>query len=144
MAGELLPFKLVTPVGVLIDEQVREVTAVNPLGEFGVLPEHVDYITSLEPGILTVRMGDGRERFYLLYGGLAEVKDGQLTVLAQGAEAIEELAAQPEAATAIEAAAERLRHLSFYEPEYENALRALKLAQARQRAAEIAHQARGR
>src|SRR5579875_3537301 len=133
MAGELLPFKLVTPVGVLIDEQVREVTAVNPLGEFGVLPEHVDYITSLEPGILTVRMGDGRERFYLLYGGLAEVKDGQLTVLAQGAEAIEELAAQPEAATAIEAAAERLRHLSFYEPEYENALRALKLAQARQR-----------
>jgi F-type H+-transporting ATPase subunit epsilon len=144
MAGELLPFKLVTPVGILIDEQVREVTAVNPLGEFGVLPEHVDYITSLEPGILTLRMGDGRERFYLLYGGLAEVKDGQLTVLAQGAEAIEELAAQPEAATAIEAAAERLRHLSFYEPEYENALRALKLAQARQRAAEIAHQARSR
>jgi F-type H+-transporting ATPase subunit epsilon len=142
MAAELLPFKLVTPVGVLIDEHVREVTAVNPLGEFGVLPEHVDFITSLEPGILTVRGSDGGEHFYLIHGGLAEVKDGQMTVLALGAQPIEEVAAEPETAGAIEAAAERLSHVSFYEPEYDNAVRALRLAQARQRARGIARQAR--
>ena len=54
-------FKLVTPTGVLFDGQVEQVTAVNPLGEFGVLADHINYITSLVPGLLTIRTADGHD-----------------------------------------------------------------------------------
>ena len=69
-------FKLVTPTGVLFDGQVEQVNAVNPLGEFGVLADHTNYITSLVPGLLTVRTADGQTLEYLVTGGLVEVKDG--------------------------------------------------------------------
>ena len=53
-------FKLVTPTGVLFDGQAEQVNAVNPLGEFGVLADHTNYITSLVPGLLTIRTADGQ------------------------------------------------------------------------------------
>ena len=53
-------FKLVTPTGVLFDGQAEQVNAVNPLGEFGVLADHTNYITSLVPGLLTIRTAEGQ------------------------------------------------------------------------------------
>ena len=54
-------FKFVTPTGVLFDGQAEQVNAVNPLGEFGILADHTNYITSLVPGLLT-RSGLRRDR----------------------------------------------------------------------------------
>jgi len=75
-------FKFVTPTGVLFDGQAEQVNAVNPLGEFGVLADHTNYITSLEPGLLTIRTAEGQTLAYLVTGGLVEVKDGAMTALA--------------------------------------------------------------
>lgn len=144
MPDNQLPFKLVTPTGVVFDGPVRQVTAVNPLGEFGVLPEHVNFITALEPGILTIRRLDDSEEFYVVSRGLAEVKEGELTVLAQTAERLQDMVYDQTLVDAVAAAEERLRDMSFYEPEYENARLALKLARARLMAAETARdRARG-
>ena len=140
MAAAQLPFKLVTPTGVLFDQPVREVIAVNPLGEFGVLPEHVNYITALVPGILTVFLADSGQHFYLISGGLAEVRDGQLTVLARSAERVEDVVGD-DLTNALMQAEEKLRYLSFYEPEYQTAQRELQLVRARQQAVAIARSA---
>jgi F-type H+-transporting ATPase subunit epsilon len=140
MAAAQLPFKLVTPTGILFDQPVREVTAVNALGEFGVLPEHVDYITALVPGILTVALADGGQHFYLISGGLAEVREGQLTVLARSADRVEDVVGD-DLTDALMQAEEKLRYLSFYEPEYQNAQRELQLVRARQQAVAIARSA---
>jgi F-type H+-transporting ATPase subunit epsilon len=78
-------FKLVTPTGVLFDGPVEQVTAVGALGEFGVLPLHINYITSLVPGVLTIKVSEGRFEELWLAGGLAEVKDSVMTVLATDA-----------------------------------------------------------
>src|SRR5208282_2090650 len=91
MAEKLLPFKLITPTGVVFDAPVREVTAVNPLGEFGVLPEHINYVTALVPCVITVKLDDGQYRLFVVSGGLVEVKDGVMTVLATTAENAEDL-----------------------------------------------------
>lgn len=136
MAEAGLPFKLITPTGVMFDGVVQEVTAVNPLGEFGVLPQHINYLTSLVPCVVTVKLEDGSFRLFVVSGGLAEVKDGVMTVLAPTAEAAEALVDGEVLSKNALAAEERLQGVSFYEPGYQNAVHAVQLARARQNAAQ--------
>jgi F-type H+-transporting ATPase subunit epsilon len=135
MAG--LPFKLITPTGVLFDYNVAEVTAVNPMGEFGVLPDHINYLTSLEPCVVTVKLNDGSFRLFVVSGGLAEVKDGVLTILASSAEAAEAVLDGDLLSQQVIDAEQRLHTTSFYEPTYNNAVKALQLARAREHAVRL-------
>ena len=124
------PFKLVTPTGVVFDGNVEEVSAIGPLGEFGVLAEHINFITSLVPGILTIKLSQSSFEEFLLVGGLAEVKDGVMTVLALEAQSpatVDSAAAQSEIAPA----EERLSHISMFDPEYEEAEQAARVARVR-------------
>jgi F-type H+-transporting ATPase subunit epsilon len=126
--------KVVTPTGIVFEGDVEEVTAEDPIGQFGVLPEHINFITSLVPGILEIKLPGGDKLYYVVSGGLAEVKDGAMTVLADGAEdpgaiKIEEVEVQ------IREVEERLLELSMYADEYELSHHNLLLANARRRAA---------
>lgn len=73
--------RIVTPARLLLDEQVHEVTAPGTAGEFGVLPDHVTFLTSLESGTLTYRTDAGARRV-TVGGGFAEVLNNVMTVLA--------------------------------------------------------------
>jgi F-type H+-transporting ATPase subunit epsilon len=128
--ADTFQFKLVTPTGVLFDGAVEQVTAVGALGEFGVLPLHTNFITSLKPGILTLKIGAANYTEHLVAGGLAEVKDGVMTVLALEADApgtVDSAAA----ATAIAPAEDRLGQMSMFDPGYEDAVQALAVARVR-------------
>jgi len=127
-------FKLVTPTGVLFDGEAEQVNAVNPLGEFGVLADHVNYITSLAPGLLTIRTAAGETIQYLVTGGLVEVKDGAMTALAQSAEAPDQLA--PAAETELRAAEERLSQMSMFDANYDEEQQAVMVMRARRDVAE--------
>jgi len=128
--------KLIAPVGILFEGEVEEATAQSPLGEFGVLAQHIDFLTALVPGILTLSLPDLSFKHFIVEGGLAEVKDGKMTILAPGAaEAIG--LDRTAAARELEAAAERISRMSFYETEYQDAQRRLLLAQAKVAAAEL-------
>jgi F-type H+-transporting ATPase subunit epsilon len=127
--------RVITPTGVVFEGEAEQVTAVGPIGEFGVLPEHINFITSLAPGILEIRAAEGT-RSYVVSGGFAEVKDGAVTILADGAE-------QPGAIDAsrldaqLSEAERRLSESSFYSEEYEGAERDMLLAVARKQASEL-------
>jgi F-type H+-transporting ATPase subunit epsilon len=123
-------FRLITPTGVVFDGPVEEVSAIGPLGQFGVLAEHINFITSLVPGVLEARMGDGATKRWVVSGGLAEVKDGVLTVLASSAETPESVNASA-AAEEVKEADRKFSSLSYYDPAYQPAQDALKLALAR-------------
>ncbi len=135
MAGTF-SFTLVTPTGVVAEGQAEEVSAIGPLGEFGVLPDHINFITSLVPGVLEARLPDGVAMHWVVSGGLAEVKDGVLTVLASSAESPESIDAN-KAAAQVRQADEIFSSLSFYDPEYAPAQEALMLARARVEAAAL-------
>jgi F-type H+-transporting ATPase subunit epsilon len=135
MATEF-PLRLVTPTGVLFDGPVREVDAVNPLGEFGVLADHVDFITALSPGILTITTPDGARNRFLVSGGLAEVRGGAMTVLADEAEP-PRVADETALMAAVQEAEEKLAALSLYDANYPEAAEALALLRARLRASEV-------
>lgn len=130
------PFTLVTPIGVVAEGQAEEVSAIGPLGEFGVLPDHINFITSLVPGVLEARLPDGEAMHWVVSGGLAEVKDGAMTVLASSAESPESIDAST-AAAQVRQADEIFSSLSFYDPDYAPAQEALMLARARVEAAAL-------
>jgi F-type H+-transporting ATPase subunit epsilon len=127
-------FKLVTPTGVLFDGQAEQVNAVNPLGEFGVLADHVNYITSLVPGLLTFRTAEGKTVEYLVTGGLVEVKDGVMTALAQNAEPLEQVAPADE--IELREAEDKLSQMNAIDPQYEEMRHTVLLLRARRDIAE--------
>ena len=135
------PFRLVTPTGIVFEGDAAEVSAIGPLGEFGVLPEHINFITSLVPGVLEAQLLDGSKMHWVVSGGLAEVKDSVLTVLASSAESPETIDAST-AKTEVKEADEKFSTMSFYDPNYPATQEALKLAEARVEATALKSSAR--
>src|SRR5256885_16880428 len=72
--------------GVLVDE----VTAPGILGEFGVLPGHLPFLTYLKAGPIEFRVGP-EHRYLAVKGGLAEVGPDKVSILADDAELAEEI-----------------------------------------------------
>ncbi|MGH7831290.1 MAG: F0F1 ATP synthase subunit epsilon [Candidatus Binatia bacterium] len=83
--AEKIRLRIVTPVRLVLDEEVDEATASGPLGEFTVLPNHIAFLTLLEIGELSYKQGAERS-FLALSGGYAEVLENVMTVLADSAE----------------------------------------------------------
>ena len=121
--------RIVTPRQAVLDEEVREVTAPGSLGEFGVLPDHITFLTSLEMGALRYRT-DGEAQRLAIRGGFAEVADNVMTVLVDDAmfpDDIDQQAARADLTTA-EA---QLRELSPLDPAFFAADANRRWAQAR-------------
>jgi F-type H+-transporting ATPase subunit epsilon len=83
--ADTFDLKLLTPQREVLDETVSQVTAQGALGQFGVLPDHAAFLTSLDPGPLTIRKVDGTQETLAVKGGYAEVRDNVMTILADDA-----------------------------------------------------------
>jgi F-type H+-transporting ATPase subunit epsilon len=83
--ADKIRLRIVTPSRLVLDEEVDEVTAPGELGEFGVLPNHIAFLSTLVPGELTYKQ-DGSKSTLVVSGGYAEVLDNVMTVLAPAAE----------------------------------------------------------
>ncbi|HUI24994.1 MAG TPA: F0F1 ATP synthase subunit epsilon [Candidatus Kryptonia bacterium] len=88
--SDAFQLRIVTPTRQLLDESVNEVTAPGTVGEFGVLPQHTTFLSSLEIGPLSFRSGRTTRRI-AVRGGFAEVADDVMTVLADAAQFAEEI-----------------------------------------------------
>jgi F-type H+-transporting ATPase subunit epsilon len=83
-------FDLVSPEKLAFSGEVDQVDVPGLEGDFGVLAGHAAVVAVIRPGILTVTTGGARQKIIVL-GGLAEVSDKGLTVLADVATSIQEL-----------------------------------------------------
>jgi F-type H+-transporting ATPase subunit epsilon len=96
---------LTTPRGSLVDMDVDEVIAPGVLGEFGILPGHVPFLSGLRPGVLVLRTKQ-EDRLFAIGDGLLEVVRGEgervlvLVDQAAPAEEIDRAAATKEVADA--------------------------------------------
>jgi F-type H+-transporting ATPase subunit epsilon len=84
----MLHFELVSPQKLVFSGEVEQVDVPGAEGDFGVLAGHAPFVTTLQPGILTVHGAGGAQKIVVL-GGFAEVSAEGLTVLADVAEAME-------------------------------------------------------
>src|ERR1700687_1032564 len=85
------PFELASPARLVFSGEVEQVDVPGAEGDFGVLAGHAPLIAALRPGILTIRQAGGAKRLYVR-DGFAEVNSSGLTVLAEFATPVEELA----------------------------------------------------
>jgi F-type H+-transporting ATPase subunit epsilon len=83
-------FDLVSPEKLAFSGEVDQVDIPGTEGDFGVLAGHAPVVATMRPGILVVWTGGSQQKI-VVHGGLAEVSDNGLTVLADVATAIEEL-----------------------------------------------------
>ncbi len=106
MAGKIL-LEVVTPEKQLLSQQVDEVIAPGSEGEFGVLPGHCYFLSTLRIGELHYRVGDHTSHMAILWG-YAEVTPDRVTVMAEIAEKAEDIDVG-RAQSAVEQAEQRLR-----------------------------------
>ena len=83
-------FDLVSPEKLAFSGEVDQVDVPGVEGDFGVLAGHAPIISAIRPGILTVFSGGKREKI-IVTGGVAEMSEKGLTVLADVARSLEEL-----------------------------------------------------
>lgn len=83
-------FDLVSPEKLAFSGEVDQVDIPGVEGDFGVLAGHAPVVAAIRPGILTITSG-GRHEKVIVLGGLAEVSENGLTVLADVATSLDEL-----------------------------------------------------
>jgi F-type H+-transporting ATPase subunit epsilon len=83
-------FDLVSPEKLAFSGEVDQVDVPGVEGDFGVLAGHAPVVAVIRPGILTITSGGTHQKMIVL-GGLAEMSDSGLTVLADVATSIQDI-----------------------------------------------------
>ena len=83
-------FNLVSPERIAFSGEVEQVDIPGVEGDLGVMAGHAPLVATIRPGVMTVTIGGKHEKVIVL-GGLAEISDKGLTVLADTATAVAEL-----------------------------------------------------
>ena len=122
-----LHLEVVTPEKALLSLEVDSVVVPGVLGEFGVLEEHLPFLSAITPGELRYTSNDQTE-YLAVTTGFAEVLDDRITVLVDAAEKPGEIDLE-RAQQAMERARERLaRDRGSKDIDFERAEIALKRA----------------
>jgi F-type H+-transporting ATPase subunit epsilon len=102
-----LKLEIVTPYGLILSEDVEEVSCTGSEGDFGVLPGHVPFFTTLKIGMLAYKKGNATKYVFVNWG-YAEVGPERVMILADSAEKSDEINVE-RAKAAMKRAEERLR-----------------------------------
>ena len=85
-----LNIKLITPAKTVLEEQVDEVVADTKDGQITILANHTPLVSILKPGELIIRT-DKKDKPMAIAGGVIEMFDNTLLILADTAEHAEEI-----------------------------------------------------
>ena len=88
MAADKIDLEIVTPKGKALSASVDEVTAPSVQGEFGVLPKHIPFLSTLKPGTLTVEDAQGVTVKYTIGTGFAEAGPDRVVILTESCEKV--------------------------------------------------------
>lgn len=132
-----LHLKITTNEKVVFDEDVKEIYLKGSQGEFGILPNHIPFMTPLEIGVTKIVTENGI-KFYTVMGGIFQLKDNEALILTQTAEDAEFIDVE-RALAAEKRAKERLKEDGSDLVDYRRAEIALAKAMARLKAAADKH-----
>lgn len=112
--AENFNFELVSPERLLVSEKVSEVVIPATEGQMTVLARHAPTMTTLKPGVVTVKTAAGQANKYVVFGGFADINVSGLTVLAESATPVAEFS-QEQLQARIEAAQKELTESQDHE-----------------------------
>ncbi len=85
---KLMKLEIVTPLGVIFDDEVKQVTLPGSEGEFGVLPEHAALVSLLDTGVIVIETKDSKEISVAVNGGYVKVEENKTLCVVDGAVAL--------------------------------------------------------
>ena len=81
--AENIKLEVVTPEKEVVSDIAQIVMAPGSCGEFGILPGHTTFLTTLKIGTLRYVDESGTERKVFINGGFAEALPDKVTILAE-------------------------------------------------------------
>lgn len=110
MSDKLIKLKVITPVDVLFDGEVKSfiVKTRGEVGDFAVLADHIPMTASIGLGKIVINLPDGEERKATIFGGYCVVQNNSAVIIAEAGEKPENIDFK-RAEKAKERAEERLR-----------------------------------
>lgn len=121
--------EIVTPYGLVVNSQVEEAYIPGSHGDFGVLPGHTHFLTSLRVGEMHYRR-DKKIYYLAINRGFVEVTPTKTTIITDTAERPEDIDLN-RAQAAKARAEEKLKALNPKDPAYEETRQALARAKIR-------------
>ncbi len=85
-----MQLKVVTPEKIIFDGEIEELVIPTVTGEIAVLPHHIDLLTQVVAGEMTIKQ-KGKEHHVAVTGGFLQVDKGVLTLLSDYAIRSEEI-----------------------------------------------------
>jgi len=73
--------EIITPEKVVYKDDVDEIIIETENGQITILPEHVNLLTKVMPGEMTIKKGN-QEHFLAITGGFLEISDNSVNLLA--------------------------------------------------------------
>jgi len=79
-----LALEIITPTKVVLSEEVDEITLPTVNGEITILPNHIDLLTKIKPGEMTIHR-NGKIELFAITGGFLEINSNKVSILADHA-----------------------------------------------------------
>ncbi|EKF41915.1 F0F1 ATP synthase subunit epsilon [Nitratireductor indicus] len=89
--ADAFKFDLVSPERLLVSQEVESVVIPGTEGELTVMANHAPTMTSVKPGVLTVKAAGGGTERYVVFGGFADILPEGCTVLAESAVHVDDI-----------------------------------------------------
>ena len=90
MSNGKIKLKIISPERIVFDEEVDSLVTQGTNGQFGILPDHVPFMTPIEIGVTKV-VQNGVEDYIATMGGTFQVKDNMAVILTNCAERSNEI-----------------------------------------------------
>ncbi|WP_137157242.1 F0F1 ATP synthase subunit epsilon [Rhizobium sp. FKL33] len=78
-------FELVSPERLLMSASATEVVLPATEGEMAVMANHAPFMTTIRPGVVTVKEASGQTHKFVVFGGFADIVPSGCTLLAESA-----------------------------------------------------------
>jgi len=89
--AQAFKFDLVSPERLLVSEDVDAVVVPGTEGEMTVMANHAPVMTTIKPGVVTVKAAGGSEQRYVVFGGFADILPSGCTLLAEEAVEVKDI-----------------------------------------------------
>jgi F-type H+-transporting ATPase subunit epsilon len=68
-----MQLQLITPEKILFEGDAKYISVPGTMGEFGVLPGHEPFVSTLQAGTVGVELASGEKKEFPVTGGIAEI-----------------------------------------------------------------------
>ncbi len=102
-----MDIKIISQTAEIFEGTCKKVTVPTLMGEITILPHHTNIITVLDIGLLVIELEDGSRKEILVNGGILEMVNNRINILANEADLREDLV-EKEILNAIDAAQRKM------------------------------------